>query len=258
MTASENDPFSSAKSRIARSNEHMTELEGLLNSFVLEKPYELMSDIDPSDSTQELFKLKFKNRLPDRSTQLAQEALEALRSALDQTSYAAAVASGKVAPKKTQFPISDSVAELENLIVGRKVCKDVPEEIVSLFRSFKPYKGGNHYLWALNQLRNSAHTVLVPVMVSGANIHIHHRTGSAEINAVNPIYDSEKNEIIFGRGPIGENWDCDIHSSISISFNNAQVSRREYAIAFLHRTRREVDSILSATEKKCRSLGFIS
>ncbi len=176
---------------------------------------------------------------------------------MDQTGYAAAVASGKTSPKKTQFPISDSLTELENLIVGRKVCKDIPDEIVSLFRSFKPCKGGNDTLWTLNQLRNSAHTSLVPVMVGGANIEIRHGRGSAEIIAVDPIYDSEKNEIVFGRGTVGEHRNYSVSPSFNISFNDARVRRREHALTFFYRAGGMVEDILASTETKCRKLGFI-
>jgi hypothetical protein len=78
------------------------------------------------------------------------EIIEALRSALDQAGAACAVLTGKTNPKKSYFPFADSGPELTKVIKGR--CKDLPGEIISLFRSFQPYQGGNDPLWAMNKI----------------------------------------------------------------------------------------------------------
>jgi hypothetical protein len=72
-------------------------------------------------------------------------------------------------------------------------------------------------------------------MVGGGNIWLHHRSGSFAINAVDPVYDGEKNEIVFGRGRIGEPRDYDISPTFNVSFHDARVCRREAAVTFLDR-----------------------
>jgi hypothetical protein len=253
----EDSAFYSASSRLARGYEHLSELERQIKTFLFEKPYDLVREVDPNDGSYQLLKFKFSKRLPETCTHLAAEALEALRSALDQAAYAAAVVSGKVRPKGTQFPISDSAANLENLITGRKVCSDVPDEIVTIFRSFHPYKGANNPLWALNKLRNSTHTVLIPIQVGGLNVFVHHRTGSAPIEPLKAIYDRAKNEIVFGRARVGEHLNYDVRPTFNVAFEQTEIAGNEYVFGFLARSARLVEDILVSTEAECRRLGFI-
>jgi hypothetical protein len=131
--------------------------------------------------------------------------LNNLRSALDQTGYTTAVLGGKVEPKHALFPIGDDAAGLETGIKGR--CKDIPSEIVEVFRSFKAYKGGNDALWALNKLRHSFHTAIIPSNFLPGAIDI----GSLKV-VTPPVYlflpprwDGNKNEVAIARlGPRAE------------------------------------------------------
>jgi hypothetical protein len=60
----------------------------------------------------EILKFKLEKPLPEICTHYAAEALEALRSALDQTDYAAAVASGVAKPKSAKFPFGNTAADM--------------------------------------------------------------------------------------------------------------------------------------------------
>jgi hypothetical protein len=195
------DPFHSPKARLKRANEHIERLHKRIERFIQKHPYKQVTEPDIDGVTQ-LYKFKFTRPLPESCTHSATE-LETLRSTLDQTGYAAAVVSGKILPKRTQFPIGDDATGLENLI-RRNVSKDLPDEILTLFRSFKPYKGGNNAIWALNKLANAKHTSLIPVgMVADAMIDVHVWAHNA-ILIENPVFDREKNEIVFARvGPGG-------------------------------------------------------
>jgi hypothetical protein len=253
------NPFYSASSRLARGYEHISQLERQIRSFLAKKPYELARDVDPADGRYQRLKFKFSDRLPDSATFLATEALEALRFALDQTGYAAAVASGKNNPRKTQFPISDSPEELDNLINGRKVCRDVPEPVVQLFRSFEPYQGSHSTFWALNKLRNSGHKKLIPVAIGGALITLYDNTGPDNvIMPVSPLYDSTENEIVFARAPIGQKLRYNVRPAFNVCFEQTEVAGEEYVFGFLSRSAREVEYLIVSTEEECRRLGLVS
>jgi hypothetical protein len=256
MVFSPNDPFHSAKSRLLRAQTHISNLNTEIYLFRNEHPPALVREPD-SDGTAQLFKFKFREPFPVSWSHSAIEALEALRSVLDQAAYAATVASGKVAPKRTQFPIADSPDDLENLIVGRKVCKDVPGEIVAVFRSFKPYKGGNDAIWTLNKLRNSNHTHLIPVGIQWASVRITQSHLSDEITPIDPIFDSTKNEIIFARGPIDGHFAFGAQPTFFVSFDDIQVTGRKHAIVVLRTAASAVENIMEETETECRRLGFI-
>jgi hypothetical protein len=109
------DPFYSPKQRLSRANDHIRRLHKRIETFFKKAPYSRVIELD-TDGVTQLHKFKFTKRLPDSCVLSATEALEALRSTLDQTGYAATVAAGKVSPKKTQFPIGDDAAGLENLV----------------------------------------------------------------------------------------------------------------------------------------------
>ncbi len=256
----EDSAFYSASSRLARGYEHISQMERQIRQFFADKPYDLVRDIDPTDRSYQRLKFKFSKRLPDSCTFLAAEALEALRFSLDQAGYAAAVLSGKTNPKRTQFPIADSPVELDNLIVGRKACNDIPKEIVSLFRSFKPYKGEDdtlNPLWAMNKLRNNGHKKLIPVRVGGSTISVYNRSQTGWISPVNPAYDSAENEIVFGRAPITDQLDYNVRQTFSVCFDETEVGNREYIFGFLMRSARFVEDILVSTEAECRKIGLI-
>jgi hypothetical protein len=209
-------------------------MERQIRAYFAEKPYDLVRDLDPADQTYQRLKLKFSKRLPESCTLLAAETLEALRFSLDLAGYAAAVLSGKTDPKRTQFPISDSPEELDNLIVGRKACRDIPEPIVTLFRSFKPYKGADNPLWALNKLRNNGHKKLSPVQLGGSIISVYNRSDAGWITPVNPAYDSTENEIVFGRARVGEQLDYNVRPTFNVCFDQIEVTGREYVFGFSH------------------------
>ncbi len=252
--ATSRDPFYSPKSRLKRANQHLRRLHKRIDRFFQQDPCRAVAEFD-TDGVTKIHKLKFVKRLPESWTHSAVEILEALRSVLDQTGYASAVAAGKVAPKKTQFPIGDSPTGLNDLI-KRKVSKDLPDEILSFFCSFKPYKGGNDAIWALNKLANAKHTSLVPVVVGGVP-HIRHMTMTFGAYPLPPIYDSEKNEIPFARVPPGGELKYDFAFSFLVEFGNVDFLGRHAAVDILDTLAAEVQRILLGTEAECRRIGIL-
>ncbi|MGA7384385.1 MAG: hypothetical protein WBW81_06755 [Methylocella sp.] len=247
------DPFCSPKRRLARGDNHARKLKKRVATFLENIPYERVIEKD-SDGF-ELHKLRMGKPVPDICTDYAAEALEALRSALDQTGYAAAVLAGITKPKNAKFPFGDTPADVENDI--RRGCKDLPPDIVTLFRSFQPYKGGNDALWTLNKLRNATHTILVPIGTGGGGVTIHHLSGS-NFEIPVPIWNSEKNEMIVARAfPDGRlNYNFDI--TIFIAFGDVDFTKDPISIACFFPMIAEVKRVLSATEAECRRLGFIT
>jgi hypothetical protein len=161
MTTSR-DPFYSAKRRLARAKKHATELETSYIGFINSNPYMRAVDLDVNGVTK-LHKIKLVKPFPEELSDITTDAFDNLRSVLDQTVYAASIASGGTPPEFTVFPISVSAKHWKDLARGG-ICKYVPGDIVTLFRRFKPYKGGDDSLWGLNKLRNvNQHAILAPL-----------------------------------------------------------------------------------------------
>lgn len=63
---------------------------------------------------------------------------------------------------RAHFPIAGSYEEYQNLEV--KLKKQFSDEVIELFKEFKPYKGGNEVLYALSSFRNdNIHNFILPM-----------------------------------------------------------------------------------------------
>jgi hypothetical protein len=252
MIVSRDDSFYSARARLERAEQKISELDTSIFKYRTEKPPAFICEPDPPNHRTKTYKFKFAAPFPDSWTHLPIEILEATRSALDQCAYAAAKLSGNTRLKRTQFPIADTLDDFNNLISGRKVCQDVPDVIVKVFRRFKPYKGGNDDLWALNKLRNSTHTQLIPLVVLGGNIWIHHYGFlTDQLTGLNPVFDSVKRELPFARADIDENFEFTPNVTINIGFDKPEITGSHDAVTFLTAAVNEVEHVIKATEIVC-------
>jgi hypothetical protein len=158
------DPFESSRLKIARAKQHVKDLETGIQSFIGSEPYECVSEADPNDADRFHHKINLVKPLPKGLAVFAGEASNCLREALDNSGYALAAATGKPDSRSCAFPFSGSSADFERSARGR--CKDLRDGIFALLRRFKPYKGGNDLLWALNGICNvNKHRMLVPVVI---------------------------------------------------------------------------------------------
>jgi hypothetical protein len=184
-----------------------------------------------------------------------------LRAVLDQTGYATAVLGGKNRPKNSLFPIADDEPGLK-VLIGRKRSKDLPPEILDLFCGFKPYKGGNDAIWALNKLANSKkHVSLVPVQLgaawAGGKMTLRD-PGEPRTARVALEWDRDKNELAMVRGPLDLEIRLNATLAFSILFDPAhEVIGGQHPVAALRTMAREVERILMATEAECRRIGLI-
>lgn len=199
---------------------------------------------------------KFTRNIPHSWADAAVEAIEALRSALDQCGYAAAVLGGKPAPTQAYFPFGDSVTDLDANTKGR--CKDLPPEIQTLFRSFESHQGGNYTLWALNKLCNAnKHRLLIPVGIASGGTNIKRLVGSGGFSIPAPVYDRIKNQIVILRAPPGANLEYDMQLSFVVEFDEFNGVKRGPAVGILNAIAGEADRVLRATEAECKRIGLL-
>lgn len=161
--------FDDPKRRIARAKEHIDDIETGITEFLKSQPYTRVIETDPQ-TRNKIHKIKLTENIPDVLLSQTEEVVEGLRSVLDKCGFAAAKASGNNRLKGTYFPIADTDQEITDSVIGRGRCKDVPDDILTLFRSFQPHKTGNPPIWALNKLAGgSKHRILVPVGMAVGN-----------------------------------------------------------------------------------------
>jgi len=257
-----NDPFSSPKRRLGRANHHIRTLERRFNAFFKKDPY--IRAVEPhTDGVSEAHKIKLRRQLPTDLTDITYEALEALRSALDQTAYSIAVLCKHPKPTNVHFPVTDDPAEFDNTVRGR--CKGLSPEIVAVFRSFKAYPGGNDPLVALNRTRRQGfHRLIMPVgsAVAKATGMSGHLIGGPDPRY--PTYmpslewDSSKDEMVFGIvGPGGE-FQYTLNFTFFVAFGEVEGLAGEPVIVSLTLMAREVGRLIVETEREARRIGLLN
>jgi hypothetical protein len=254
------DLFQSPKQRVGRAKHHIRTLKSRITKFRKKEPYTRVIETD-TDGVTQLHKIKLTRKLPDSFTHNVVEVVEALRSALDQAASATAIASGIPEPRSSYFPIAGTASDLENVIQGN--CKDVPPDIVTLFRTFQPYKGGNDLIWALNRFRNiNIHRVLVPVGTASGGIQA--RAGvlqagpNSSVGILTPRWDGEKDEMIFARVGPGSNIQYDFKFAFFVAFGDIEIIGGQPAIPVLEKMAAEVEKIILSTETESKRIGLIT
>jgi hypothetical protein len=270
------DPFYSAKGRIARAEAHISNLKGMVKPFLAEKPFGHVIESD-TDGFLQFHKIKLTKPFPEGLANVAADAIENLRSALDNAGYAIALVAGiykitgSTEPKSSYFPFADAPSELNNVIKGR--CRDLPEDIVALMRSFQPYKGGNDLLWSLNKLCvANKHRLLVPIGILlgpwrgpvtcvGADRDEHPVFGPEGPEwpslILPPRWDHEKHEGVFAILGPNARIEYDIHIGASVAFADIGTVGGKPAVAVLKQLLGEVAGVLNALETESRRLRLV-
>jgi hypothetical protein len=175
-----------------------------------------------------------------------------------------AVAGGVPKPKFAYFPFARTAAEFENVIKGR--CKNIPADILTLFRAYKGYQGGDDLLWALNVLCGaSKHQLIKPVgqTVDGVwyeRIQVDYADESNFLDILMgpPAWDRDKNEVVlFIAGPKVK-FSYQGKLTIRVAFGDVEGVSGEPVIATLHALSSKVESIVNVTEAEARRIGLIA
>jgi hypothetical protein len=243
----------SPKRRLKRAKEKIRRLEKRIATFFKKKPGAPITETDAQGVTTHAF--RFNHQIPESWGDVAVEAIEALRSALDQCGYAVAVRSGVAEPRNAYFPFGDTPTELDANTKGR--CKDLPPEISTLFRSFESHKGGNYSLWALNKLCNAnKHRLLMPVgIASGGNVINQMKIGGG-VRVRVPTFDRDKNQIVVAETDPGAHFEYDMNLTFFVAFDEFNGVKGGPAVGILDSIAGEVDRVIRATEAECKRLGW--
>src|SRR5437016_1723612 len=110
-------------------------------------------------------RFQFEAPLPPQWPVSVKKIAGALRSALDHAVNASKASLGS-ANLNAAFPFGHDPDRFERDI--KRICRGVAPEIITIIRGFRPYRGGNDDLWALNKLRNiKEHRLLVAPTLAG-------------------------------------------------------------------------------------------
>jgi hypothetical protein len=257
------DPFKSPRRRLARAREHILDIKSRQGSFFQTNPFKRVVETN-SEGLRE-HKIKLTSELPEKITDLAYEAVEALRSTLDQALYPIATACKVTRLNLVSFPIADTPGENEKTLNNQ--LKGFPPEILSLLRSFKTYETGNPLIWALNRIRRqTTHRLIVPVgfvhrrgTLVFRNLQKSHITpGLRAGRELKPTWDIEKNEMIYMVASPEDHFDYNIVCFFDTVFGSTVdgVAGRQ-VLTFLNSGASEVDRIVTSIETEARRIGLV-
>lgn len=248
------DPFDSSRRRLDRAKEHINDLYVRSEAFFDANPPAVVGEMN-AERTREEYYIRFGNPLPGKFSDIAADAVENLRASLDHIGYAVAEFCGKTNAKFAYFPIASDATNLEMVINGR--CKDLPNEITAVFRSFNPYKGGNNRIWALNRLCTvNKHRLLLPAaMWSGMHIFKGGLMNGGIYDQL--IWDRAKNQIPFFWLAPGGYFHYQSKFTYAISFDEAEVGTVP-AIPILNEIVADIEKIIAATESECKRIGLVT
>ena len=250
------DPLNGAKYVLARASKHAADFKAKLVAFNDSNPFIKGAEVD-TNTGERVLKLKLGKEFPDDLLGLAFDTICNLRSALDQAGYAASVAIGGKG-KETYFPFGDTIAEVKSRRAGGS--KEIPPEIFAVMEGFKPYQGGDDLLWSLNKLANTnKHRILVPVAIKAGEIQ--HMDASATTDgpvriAMNPEWDSDKNEMELGRIGGKGKFKYNVEITMSVAFGEIGVISGAPADAVLDALCNKVEGVLMAVEAEGKRIGI--
>jgi len=250
------DIFQSSNLRLLNANGHINNLHKKIKAFIDTKPYNHIIEPD-SEGINQLHKIKFTEPLPDEFATIAADAVDNLRSALDQIWYAIAIVSEAIKPsREANFPFADNLTKFERILI--KGCKNFPKDILAHLRSFQPYKGGNDLLWALNRIcAANKHRMLAPIGILVGGIQINKMTFRGTGGIPFPTWDRTKHEIIYAIvGPNG-NIEYDINIIFDIAFNEVEIVSGQPVIAVLRNLATIVKNIIINLETEIMRLGYV-
>lgn len=235
----------------------MDDLQTSINAFLQTDPYNIVIDENIENSRKDL-KVKLVKEIPDRLSDVAADAIDSLRSALDQAGYATAVASGRTNPRSTHFPFGRTVSDLEKQVKNKS--SDIPVPILDIMLNFKPYEGGNGLLWAMNTARNAnQHKILTPIVTASPGLKIEHiksKRGKSAVYA--PIWDENKNELILYSYDLDAEVEYEFNVSLTLVFTGIEGISGVPVIPFLSALALEVENILNAIEAGAQRMGIVT
>ncbi len=148
------DPLSGARLKLARAEEHFTQLALEHARFLDRNPYRMLLEDDPDrEGHAFLWRAKIIEPPPlERWSSLIGECAHALRSALDHTAYALVNSKGMVSEDRPSFPILDDPGSWQSVHPDKLPGVD-PEALAQIER-LQPYNGspGTEVLANINQL----------------------------------------------------------------------------------------------------------
>lgn len=240
------DIFEDARRALARGQEHARDVETELRQFHESHPYALVDEHDTKNRRIDRH-LRVK-RPPKRAAELACDAVNNFRMALDRALYAIASSTGALNTsderyvRDVRFPIEGDRASFEQALGGKY--KYLPENVRALLATVEPYaRGKGSLLWSLNRIGNiNKHRLLVPVRVTDATV------ATAGFMEAPPLLSAVEDKIAYATQSDRVEPNDGVHVTLNISFDDPEVECPLSLLGFLHEVSHTIEDILNRLE----------
>ena len=240
------DPFYSSKYSVERAKHHVNDLKLQIAEFFKTTPYTRVCETN-ADRTQNIHKFKLIKPMPVHLSGIARDAVFSLRSALDQAMYA-------MTGKFLYFPFRNSKSEFKDAM--KDVRKSVPKEIANLVSGFKPYKGGDDLLWALNKMNNpNKHGIIRPVAFALLVAQFERDDGVPAPRI--PAWDRTKNEMEFILSVPSAPVEPKFEIATWVAICDVEVVDGQPVDAVLNNLTSKVEGIVMALEAEAKRIGLV-
>jgi hypothetical protein len=248
--------FSSSWNSIEHAKKRLHEFEGEAAAFLNARPYARVVETNEA-RTEDTHKLKLAKPLPVELSEIAFDAFKGLRSALDQAGQTVAVAVG-ARGNQAHFPFGDNLVEVA--ACAQKGSSDIPKGIFDVMLSFKPYKGGDDLLWALNEVCNSGmREIIAPVAIVTGELSEAAASAGGTIRASwPPRWDSTKHEMVIAVTRHGAAFGGNFEFAFFMALANIEIAGGKTAAAVLEDLVVKAQNIVSAIEAEAIRTGIVT
>lgn len=249
------DIFDDAREALARAEEHIKNFDSEARRYIESGTSASITETK-REGAQEITIVKYA-QVPVRMASIACDAVNNLRMALDRLGYATATATGKENPEQTYFPFTEHDRAFDNPEAMRR-SEDVPHEVMALFRTFKPYKGGNDLLWALNRIANiNKHRLLVPVLVDVTTVSIFGVGLGPASSLTYSNWDRTKRQVEYAVDLSYGEPNEHVRITFDITFDQPDVIRGQPAVRVLGYVAANVRTIIEAAVEVASRHGYL-
>ena len=179
--------------------EAINDLNLTLTGFFNNQPFSTVIEPDP-ETGHEVHKIKLLTPIPNGVPRRATEALNNVKNAFDQTTFAACAAIGKRPKKDIHFPWRLNPTDLERVFDKKDAV--IPPELRDVFRGHQPYptgegySGGDDGIREVARIANLKHTVGLGITGRVPMMRWPDVSHASFVRAPMPRWDPVKNEMI--------------------------------------------------------------
>lgn len=243
------DEFSSPNRQLKKAIRKTHQFYKMRKSYLESEICSTVVEFHP-DTGCNLHKKRITTFPSDDMTDIVVDAVDAFRSTLEHVAYASATISGVSGKslERINFPITKDPAKFEDTI--SRCCVGIDPRFVDVFRSHKPYPGGNDALSNLNLIRKQGyHRIIVPVAaIAEVKPDRASMRGKRPDYIPAPVWDGANHEITFiSESPDGR-FGYDAKLSFDITFGEVEGVAHMPVWTFLIETAEAVDAVVKEAE----------